>query len=125
MPNLHSFHSKIWSERLKITAADAGGVLVVTVVDRRLDAAVAKKFKEMMIETIKDRPDRIILDLTQVEFLDSSGLGAMVGSLKYLGRDREIDLAGLTTSVEKIFRITRMDKVFRLFPSVDSALNAE
>ena len=57
-----------------------------------------------------------------MEFLDSSGLGAVVGSMKQLGRSRRLDLAGLTPTVEKVFRITRMDRVFRIFPSVEAAV---
>jgi len=63
-----------------------------------------------------------VLYLSQVEFLDSSGLGAVVGSMKQLDRKRKLDLAGLTPSVEKVFRITRMDSVFRIFPDTNAAL---
>ena len=65
--------------------------------------------------------DRVILDLSHVEFLDSSGLGAVVGSMKQLGRARKLDLAALTPTVEKVFRITRMDRVFRIFPTIEAA----
>ena len=111
-----------WKTLMQVTTTEVGRVFVVTVIERRLDAAVALKFKEMMLNEFDKQPDHIILDLSQVEFLDSSGLGAMVGTMKCLGRGRQIDLAGLTPGVEKIFKITRMDKVFRIFPTIESAL---
>jgi anti-sigma B factor antagonist len=42
--------------------------------------------------------------------------------MKQLGANRRLDLAGLTPLVEKVFRLTRMDAVFRIYNSVDTAL---
>ena len=107
---------------MQMTANEVGSDLVVTVLERRIDAAVAVRFKDKMQELTQHSASRVILDLSQVDFLDSSGLGAVVGSMKYLGRERQLDLAGLTPTVEKVFRITRMDRVFRIFPNTDAAL---
>jgi anti-sigma B factor antagonist len=59
----------------------------------------------------------VILDLAQVDFLDSSGLGAVVAVMKVLGPTRKLELAGLTPTVEKVFRLTRMDQVFTIHAS--------
>lgn len=107
---------------MQMTATEYGATLVVTVGDRRIDAAVAVRFKDRMLELTEHPSKRVVLDLSNVEFLDSSGLGAVVGSMKQLGRKRQLDLAALTPTVEKVFRITRMDRVFRIFPDKDSAL---
>jgi anti-sigma B factor antagonist len=107
---------------MQMTAVESGNALIVTVKDRRIDAAVAVRFKNRMIELMTHPSSRVILDLSNVEFIDSSGLGAVVGSMKQLGRSRQLDLAGLTPSVEKVFRITRMDRVFRIYKSLEAAL---
>ena len=107
---------------MQMTVSEVGSDLILTVIDRRIDAAVAVRFKDKMLELTQHDAKRIILDLSQVEFLDSSGLGAVVGSMKQLGRTRTLDLAGLTPTVEKVFRITRMDRVFRIFPDAETAL---
>lgn len=107
---------------MQMTASEVGGVLVVTVEERRIDAAVAVRFKDSMRELTESRGQGMILDLSKVEFLDSSGLGAVVGSMKQLGRDCRLDLAGLTPTVDKVFRITRMDRVFRIYDTVEAAL---
>ncbi|AXI52145.1 anti-sigma factor antagonist [Sulfitobacter sp. SK025] len=91
----------------------------------RIDAAVARAFKEAMRDMIEDGPPVVILDLGQVNFIDSSGLGAVVATLKLLLPDRSLTLAGLTPSVDRVFRLTRMDSVFPLFPSLDAALAAQ
>jgi anti-sigma B factor antagonist len=107
---------------MQMTASDVGSDLIVVVEDTRIDAAVALRFKDRMLELTESPAKRVILDLSAVEFLDSSGLGAVVGSMKQLGRDRQLVLAGLTPTVDKVFRITRMDRVFPIFVDTDAAL---
>jgi anti-sigma B factor antagonist len=107
---------------MQMTATEVGKTLVVVVEDRRIDAAVAVRFKDNMVEIAAKPNQRVVLDLSKVEFMDSSGLGAVVGSMKQLGRDRQLDLAGLTPTVDKVFRITRMDRVFRIYDTADAAL---
>ena len=60
--------------------------------------------------------------MTQVAFLDSSGLGAVVAAMKALGPDRPLELAGLTPTVQKVFRLTRMDSVFKIHPVLPDEL---
>ena len=107
---------------MQMTVSEVGSALIVTVGVRRIDAAVAVRFKDNLLELTQHDATRVILDLSKVEFLDSSGLGAVVGSMKQLGRSRTLDLAGLTPTVEKVFRITRMDRVFRIFSDTEAAL---
>ena len=107
---------------MQMKSQEMGDALVVKVLDARIDAAVAVRFKNRMMELTTTPSERVILDLSQVEFLDSSGLGAVVGSMKQLGRARKLDLVGLTPTVEKVYRITRLDRVFRIFDTADDAL---
>lgn len=98
---------------------------IVAVNDSRIDAAVAIQFKDAMRDATEKGPDRVILDLSTVEFIDSSGLGAIVATMKHLGNDRRLDLAGLTPTVAKVFKLTRMDSVFNIFTTLDAALETE
>ncbi len=95
-----------------------GDMLVVTVAEDRIDAAVAIQFKDRMRQTLGDGSARVVLDLSRVAFLDSSGLGAVVAVMKVLGPDRRLELAGLTPTVQKVFRLTRMDGVFTIHETV-------
>lgn len=95
---------------------------IIAVNESRIDAAVALAFKEKMRAETEDGPDLIILDLHQVQFVDSSGLGAIVASMKSLGHGRTLALAGLNPTVDKVFRLTRMDSVFKLYKNLDDAL---
>ncbi|WP_299548981.1 STAS domain-containing protein [uncultured Tateyamaria sp.] len=95
---------------------------VVSVHDSRIDAAVAIEFKEAMRSATDNGDDTVVLDLSEVQFIDSSGLGAIVAAMKQMGQSRKLALAGLTPTVEKVFRLTRMDSVFPVFPTLDGAI---
>jgi anti-sigma B factor antagonist len=107
---------------MKLTSEVAGDMLVVRVHEPRIDAAGAIQFKERMREVTSEAPARVMLDLSSVGFLDSSGLGAVVAVMKLLLPARKLELAGLTPTVEKVFRLTRMDSVFAIHPNVPGAL---
>ncbi len=107
---------------MQLKTENHGGLLVVTVCESRIDAAGAIQFKERMREAAETPSLRVILDLSQVLFLDSSGLGAVVAVMKLLAPDRKLELAGLTPTVAKVFRLTRMDTVFVIHPSLPDGL---
>ena len=95
--------------------------LLITVREDRIDAAVAIQFKDAMQDATNGGPARVVLDLSQVGFLDSSGLGAVVAAMKLLGSDRKLELAGLTHNVEKVFRLTRMNSIFTIHKTAADA----
>jgi len=99
---------------MELNCERAEGLLVVTVPERRLDAAVAIQFRDAMRALTEDAPARVVLDLEAVDFLDSSGLGSVIGAMKQLGQDRKLELAALSPAVEKVFRLTRMDRIFTI-----------
>ena len=96
---------------------------IITVNEPRIDASVAIRFKDEMRDQTNDGAPRILLDLTQVDFIDSSGLGAIVAAMKQLGTTRKLDLAGLTPNVDRVFRLTRMDTIFAIHPSVEAGIS--
>jgi len=110
---------------MELTSQQDGPLQIVAVNGSRIDAAVAIEFKDAMRAATDTPSPTVILDLSQVEFIDSSGLGAIVASMKHLGQSRSLVLAGLTPTVEKVFRLTRMDSVFGVFPTLQDALDAQ
>lgn len=94
-------------------------IAVITPNEARIDAAVAIAFKDAMRAATANGPNHVVLDLSHVEFVDSSGLGAIVASMKQMGPDRQLDLACLRPDVAKVFRLTRMDTVFTIHPTRD------
>ncbi len=103
---------------MNLVIEDIGALRIVTVAEARIDAAVAIQFKDRMRGLTDDGPERVVLDLSQVTFLDSSGLGAVVAVMKQAGPARKLELAGLTPTVAKVFHLTRMDTVFTIHDDV-------
>lgn len=94
---------------------------LVEVQEQRLDAAIATAFKDRMREIIPQAAGLIVLDLQNVNFMDSSGLGAVIAVLKSMPPGRKLELTGLTPNVERVFKLTRMDLVFNIRPSSSDA----
>lgn len=97
-------------------------VLVIRAAQDRIDAACAIRFKDKMREMTQVDASRVILDMSQIAFIDSSGLGAIVAVMKAIGPDRKLELSGLTQTVQKVFRLTRMDTIFQIHDSFSFGL---
>ncbi len=110
---------------MEIETKVVNGITVAKLCDTRLDAAQALRFKEGLRELSDAGANHIVIDMTDIAFMDSSGLGAVVTVMKQMGRDKTLELASLTTPVVKVFALTRMDKIFAIHASVDDALNNE
>jgi anti-sigma B factor antagonist len=109
------------TQRMQIDRLDRDTAAILRVRETRIDAAAAIRFKDRVRELTADMPARVVLDLQDVQFLDSSGLGAVVAAMKLLGPGSKLELAALTPGVERVFRLTRMDTVFAIHPDADMA----
>lgn len=99
-----------------------GDVLVVQPMVKRIDSVTANDFKGTMIDLINEGNMRIVLDLTTVDFIDSTGLGMVVSTLKSLGKDGVMAICCLSDIVKSLFTLTRMNRLFEIFPTVDEAV---
>lgn len=103
---------------MDLTTEQRDGVTIVSVNAARIDAAVAIQFKDRMRMLTEGQQARVILDLGQVDFIDSSGLGAIVASMKQMPEGQKLELAALGPNVDKVFRLTRMDTIFTIHENV-------
>ncbi len=109
---------------LKITERFFGDATVVLVVEGRLNAKTADAFKKRFKQLIFKQYIHLVLDLTEVSFIDSSGLSAIVAGLKATHeKDGSIKLVGLNSRTKQVFELTKLTKVFEFYPDVDSALS--
>lgn len=89
-----------------------------------LDVSLQKNLKNELERLAQEQAD-IVLDMSGVVFIDSSCLGALVAMAKVLrGRDGDIKLSLLSEDVLSIFQITRLDRVFGIYDSVEEAIAA-
>ncbi len=109
---------------MEIEERKVGNVLVVLPREKRIDASVSTGFKGRMVDWINQGNRRIVLDLSEVDFIDSSGLGAIVSTLKTLGNDGDLVICGIRETVMGLFKITRMNRVFQIFATESEAIEA-
>lgn len=101
-----------------------GRVVVATARDARVDARIAGEFKQELLAAVDAGHARIALDLSAVEFIDSSGLGAIVSARKHLGDRGDLVIVGARPAVHNLFRLTRLDQVFRMYGGEADAIAA-
>lgn len=106
---------------MELATKQSGGTVTVTIAENRIDSAAAVIFKDAVRAAAQEADDRVVLDLGAVDFVDSSGLGAIIAVMKALPAGMRLDLASLRPPVEKVFRLTRMDSVFRIYPDLETA----
>jgi anti-sigma B factor antagonist len=88
----------------------------------RLNMVAAPALKSMIEETVADGKPRIVVDLTEVAFIDSSGLGALIGGLKATRQaGGDLRIAHVPEQVLTVLRLTNLDRVLRAHPTVEDA----
>ncbi len=96
-------------------------VLVCKVFDTRIDGSVVGDLKGQFEPHIQKGVLRVALDLSNVTFIDSTGLGALIALRKSLPEGSEMAIFGATKQVDKLFRLTRLNKVLLMTSTVDEA----
>jgi anti-sigma B factor antagonist len=109
---------------LSIDRADHDDETVMSV-GGEIDVYTAPIVRERLDAAVRDGHVNLVVDLSQVRFLDSTGLGVLVGRLKLTrSRDGSLRLVATEEKVLKVFAITGLDKVFEIYPTLDEALAA-
>lgn len=109
---------------LTLATREVGGKTIVAV-GGEIDVYTAPKLRDMITELVGNGVYDIVVDMEAVEFLDSTGLGVLVGGLKKVrAHDGSLHLICNQDRLLKIFRITGLAKVFVIHDSADAALAA-
>ena len=88
-----------------------------------IDLHVSPTVTASLNEVIDKKPDRLVVDLSDVSYIDSAGLAALIQAMqKVEGYGGKFMLDGLQETVRSIFEISRLDQVFQIFPDADAAL---
>ena len=109
---------------LKLGHYDKDGIEVIDV-EGEIDIYTAPRLRELLIDLVSQGSYQLIVNLDKVEFLDSNGLGVLVGGLKRArAHEGSLDLVCTRERILKIFRTTGLTKVFGIHQSVDQAIAA-
>jgi anti-sigma B factor antagonist len=109
---------------LKLGHYNTDGIEVVDV-EGEIDISTAPRLRELLIDLVSQGNYQLIVNLDKVGFLDSNGLGVLVGGLKRArAHDGSLDLVCTRERILKIFKITGLTKVFGIHETVDQAIAA-
>jgi anti-sigma B factor antagonist len=91
----------------------------------RLTMVTAPELRQLVAQTITSGQARIVVDLSATEFMDSSGLGALISGLKTARQaGGDLRIAGLGPQVATVLQLTNLDRVLRSYASVAEAVGA-
>jgi anti-sigma B factor antagonist len=109
---------------MEIAVEKTGDVAVVEIPVEELDASNAAELKRD-IGPVLEANKKVVLDLSRLRFVDSSGLGAMLSCLRQLtGRGGDLRLAGMSKPVRALFELVRMHRIFDIYGTKEEAIRA-
>ena len=109
---------------LSVSSSEQGSVTVVHV-EGEIDVYTAPLLREVLDKQVAAGRTDLVVDLEKVTFMDSTGLGVLVGRLKLVrGQNGSLRIVSAHERILKVFKITGLDKVFHIYPTVDDALAA-
>jgi anti-sigma B factor antagonist len=109
---------------LSLSTREEGDRTIVSV-GGEIDVYTAPKLREQLIDLVAAGKYHLVVDMEHVDFLDSTGLGVLVGGLKRVrAHDGSLELVCSQERILKIFRITGLTKVFAIHSSVEEATAA-
>lgn len=113
-------------KKMQFAHSKQNNILVITPEGESLDAQDAPEFKEKVIDLIQTNAlNRVVFDLHQLQFIDSSGLGSLLSVLRVLhSTGGELKLACMNKPVRTMFELVSMHKIFEIFNSTDEAVNS-
>ena len=109
---------------LSVSSSEQGGVTVVHV-GGEIDVYTAPLLREALDKQVAAGRTELVVDLENVTFMDSTGLGVLVGRLKLVrGQNGSLRIVSAQDRILKVFKITGLDKVFHIYDSVEAATQA-
>jgi len=97
----------------------------VVAVAGEIDLFTAPELKQALADAVESGRSRIVVDLTQTTFLDSTALGVLIGAVKRLrSRDGILTIVNTDPNIAKTFEITGLDQIFTIRPTRDEAVEA-
>ena len=113
------------SPEFAITEHPIDGERHVLAVRGEIDLFTAPELKQVLAESIEGGRIRIIVDLTDTTFLDSTALGVLIGAVKRLrSRDGVLTIVNTDANIAKTFEITGLDQIFTILDTRDAAVGA-
>ena len=110
---------------MKLNTEEKNNVFIISLRDKRLDSRNAVEFKNLLLKLInEEKKKRILIDMNEIDFIDSAGLGAIVSALKNIGKNGDLKIVNPRAQVKDMFELTRLNLVFNIFDNLEASLNS-
>ncbi len=110
---------------MQLNMTEQGDIVMISVDEERMDAHNSGDLKEQMLQLFDEGKCSLVIDLSAVRFIDSSGLGALVSGFKNASaREGSLKLCCLQPQVRSMFELTRLHRVFEIFTNQEEALSS-
>lgn len=109
---------------MELTTENIGETTIVTLLAQELDAGNANAFKSMMLPVV-EKSNKIVLDMNQVQVVDSSGCGALLSVLRTItGNGGDMKLAGVQKRVQMLFELVRLHRILEISQDREMAIRS-
>ncbi|SBS73592.1 STAS domain-containing protein [uncultured Microbacterium sp.] len=110
---------------MNITVRTVNGAAVVAV-SGRLTATGAPRLRQAVDDAVAAGTPRVVIDMSDTEFIDSSGIGALIGGLKSTRlADGDLRIAAVPEAVRRVLKLTNLDRVLREYPAAEAAFDEQ
>ena len=112
------------AERLKVEVSQRGSSTIVKLIGSA-NMVVSSDLKEQLIKLVESAPDRLVLDLSELDFISSVGLGGIIAAhLRYRHHNGSVELASPQPDILELLRVTNLTSLFAVHESVEAALSS-
>ena len=110
---------------MHISHSMSGEVAVLRLQGKIMGGPDATSLHEKLHELIEQGTRQVVVDLHLVDWMNSSGLGILIGGLSALRKSGgDLRLASVTDKIEEVLRITKLDRVFDIYGDIDTAVSS-
>jgi anti-sigma B factor antagonist len=111
---------------MNLTQEKINGSTVLLLQEERIDAHNSGELKAFVLDLLEKGEIKIVVQLEKVRFIDSSGLGALLSGHKNAeSKSGQFSLVGLQPQVLSMFELTRLNRVFEIYPDMDAVFDNE
>ena len=109
---------------MRIIKSHQNDVIILTV-EGEVNMTTSPELRNYFLELIKTGHSRLVVDFTKMAYLDSSGLATLVECHQNVNEKKgKLSLVNVPEKIKNLFSLTKLDKVFVIFPSIDSAVSS-
>ncbi len=109
---------------MQVAFHKVGEAVVIRPLHGNIDSSSVQDFRRQVFEAVGPAVKHVVLDLSEVRYVDSSGLSVIISLLKHVGDGGEFHLCGVGEVVATVLRISRLDRIVKTFPDEAAAIAA-